>query len=222
MPAMIRYHDHWATATLYMMRRLNTDDFIALLSGKGDTSSCSRIWRFGGHNQFTISDSTVEAVLMQSSTTSYENLRNSGYIYHMPRAFAHSACFIPYISEQSGAKIRRCFQRVKATVAEWSRYRIVAGLFTSSSPVLLKTRRVGQRCTLNLKRAETSSRWCDVIVRREKCQLRCHPRHLTMAQNYVDLIISSHGHLKRTTSELAPNFRTSKTHQREDFELRQI
>ncbi|GFW17628.1 hypothetical protein TNCV_2651851 [Trichonephila clavipes] len=30
----------------------------------------------------------------------------------------------------------------------------------SSSPVLLKIRRVGQRCTLNLSRAETSSLWC--------------------------------------------------------------
>ncbi|GFS88189.1 hypothetical protein TNCV_3149541 [Trichonephila clavipes] len=29
----------------------------------------------------------------------------------------------------------------------------------SSSPVQLKTRRVGQRCTLNLSRAETSSCW---------------------------------------------------------------
>ncbi|GFW32449.1 uncharacterized protein TNCV_676081 [Trichonephila clavipes] len=46
-----------------------------------------------------------------------------------------------------------------AAVAEWYRYRIVACLVTSSSPVPLKTRRVGQRCTLNLSRAETSSRW---------------------------------------------------------------
>ncbi|GFW30470.1 uncharacterized protein TNCV_454081 [Trichonephila clavipes] len=37
----------------------------------------------------------------------------------------------------------------------------------SSSPVVpLKTHRVGQRCTLNLSRAETSSRWCGVVVRR--------------------------------------------------------
>ncbi|GFS63478.1 retrovirus-related Pol polyprotein from transposon opus [Trichonephila clavipes] len=36
----------------------------------------------------------------------------------------------------------------------------------SSSPVPLKTRRVWQRCTLNLSRAETSSRWCGVVVRR--------------------------------------------------------
>ncbi|GFY35193.1 uncharacterized protein TNCV_5045671 [Trichonephila clavipes] len=36
----------------------------------------------------------------------------------------------------------------------------------SSSPVPLKTRRVGQRCTLNLSRAETSSRGCGVVVRR--------------------------------------------------------
>ncbi|GFW13577.1 hypothetical protein TNCV_1210431 [Trichonephila clavipes] len=36
----------------------------------------------------------------------------------------------------------------------------------NSSPVLLKTHRVAQRCTLNLSRAETSSRWCGVVVRR--------------------------------------------------------
>ncbi|GFT13608.1 uncharacterized protein TNCV_3830811 [Trichonephila clavipes] len=54
-----------------------------------------------------------------------------------------------------------------AAVAEWYRYRTVAGLVTGSSPVPLKTRRVGQRCTLNLSRAETSSRWCGVVVRRE-------------------------------------------------------
>ncbi|GFY27520.1 uncharacterized protein TNCV_2071401 [Trichonephila clavipes] len=56
----------------------------------------------------------------------------------------------------------------------------------SSSPVPLKTRRVGQQCTLNLSRAEMSSRWCGVVVRRGRgCQLRCRPRHLTMVQNYV-------------------------------------
>ncbi|GFW22812.1 uncharacterized protein TNCV_2380271 [Trichonephila clavipes] len=53
-----------------------------------------------------------------------------------------------------------------AAVAEWYRYWIVACLVTSSSPVPLKTRHVGQRCTLNLLRAETSSSWCGVVVRR--------------------------------------------------------
>ncbi|GFT75554.1 uncharacterized protein TNCV_1135251 [Trichonephila clavipes] len=53
-----------------------------------------------------------------------------------------------------------------AAVVEWYRYRIVACFVTGSSPVPLKTRRVGQRCTLNLSRAETSSRWCSVVVRR--------------------------------------------------------
>ncbi|GFY26745.1 uncharacterized protein TNCV_4374911 [Trichonephila clavipes] len=42
----------------------------------------------------------------------------------------------------------------------------VACFVTGSSPVPLKTRRVGQRCTLNLSRAETSSRWFGVVVRR--------------------------------------------------------
>ncbi|GFT82519.1 transposable element Tcb2 transposase [Trichonephila clavipes] len=37
----------------------------------------------------------------------------------------------------------------------------------SSSPVPLKTRRVGERCTLNRSRAQTSSHWCGVVVRRE-------------------------------------------------------
>ncbi|GFW72045.1 uncharacterized protein TNCV_4789331 [Trichonephila clavipes] len=46
-----------------------------------------------------------------------------------------------------------------AAVAEWYRYRTVACFVTGSSPVPLKTRRVGQRCTLHLSRAETSSRW---------------------------------------------------------------
>ncbi|GFX39511.1 uncharacterized protein TNCV_2668731 [Trichonephila clavipes] len=45
-------------------------------------------------------------------------------------------------------------------------YRIVACLVASSSPAPLKTLRVGQRCTLNLSRAETSFRWCGVVVRR--------------------------------------------------------
>ncbi|GFV70850.1 uncharacterized protein TNCV_3754601 [Trichonephila clavipes] len=56
--------------------------------------------------------------------------------------------------------------RLVAAVAKWYTYRFVACLLTSSSPVPLKTRRVGQRCTLNLSRAETSSRWCGVVVRR--------------------------------------------------------
>ncbi|GFV42090.1 hypothetical protein TNCV_2602901 [Trichonephila clavipes] len=47
----------------------------------------------------------------------------------------------------------------------------------SSIPVPLKTRRVGQRCTLNMSRAETSSRWCGVVVRRGGCQLRAKSKN---------------------------------------------
>ncbi|GFV30764.1 uncharacterized protein TNCV_3666551 [Trichonephila clavipes] len=61
----------------------------------------------------------------------------------------------------------KCFEDdCVAAVAEWYGHRIVANFVTSSSPVPLKTRRVGQRCTLNLSSAETSSRWCGVVVRR--------------------------------------------------------
>ncbi|GFV02989.1 uncharacterized protein TNCV_2744521 [Trichonephila clavipes] len=53
----------------------------------------------------------------------------------------------------------------------------------SSSPESLKTRHVGERCTLNLSRAQTSSGWCGVVVKRGACQLRCRPLHLAMVQN---------------------------------------
>ncbi|GFT46563.1 uncharacterized protein TNCV_3184211 [Trichonephila clavipes] len=53
---------------------------------------------------------------------------------------------------------------------------------TSSSPVPLKTRRVEERCTLHLSRAQTSSCWSGIIVKRG--QVKYHPRHLTMVQNY--------------------------------------
>ncbi|GFX76650.1 hypothetical protein TNCV_3163681 [Trichonephila clavipes] len=36
----------------------------------------------------------------------------------------------------------------------------------SSIPEPLKTFRVGERCTLSLSRAKTSSHWCGVVVRR--------------------------------------------------------
>ncbi|GFX69472.1 uncharacterized protein TNCV_380411 [Trichonephila clavipes] len=44
--------------------------------------------------------------------------------------------------------------------------RIVAVFITSSSTIPLQTRRVVQRCMLNLSRAETSSHWCGVVVRK--------------------------------------------------------
>ncbi|GFW77776.1 uncharacterized protein TNCV_2805231 [Trichonephila clavipes] len=53
---------------------------------------------------------------------------------------------------------------------------------TSLSSVPLKTRRVGERCTLNLSRALTCSCWSGVVVKRG--QLKYRPRHLTMVQNY--------------------------------------
>ncbi|GFV55406.1 hypothetical protein TNCV_146791 [Trichonephila clavipes] len=36
----------------------------------------------------------------------------------------------------------------------------------SSSPVPLKTRRVGEQCSLNMSRAQTSFHWFGVVVRR--------------------------------------------------------
>ncbi|GFX53181.1 uncharacterized protein TNCV_361761 [Trichonephila clavipes] len=86
---------------------------------------------------------------------------------------------------------RRAFQNPRSrtvivtAVAKWYRYRIVACLVTNSSPVPLKTHRVRQRCTLNLSRAETSSRWCGVLARRGGASSGVVHVILTMVQNYV-------------------------------------
>ncbi|GFX99287.1 hypothetical protein TNCV_2494681 [Trichonephila clavipes] len=42
----------------------------------------------------------------------------------------------------------------------------------------------GVRCTLSLSRAQTSSRWCGVVVRRGGCQLKCCSHHFTLVQDY--------------------------------------
>ncbi|GFX87263.1 hypothetical protein TNCV_3819931 [Trichonephila clavipes] len=71
----------------------------------------------------------------------------------------------PWVHEQmfrsTGLSKALLYHRVQAAVvAEWSSYRIVAGLVTSSSAVPVKTRHVGERCTFNLSRVQKSSRWC--------------------------------------------------------------
>ncbi|GFX96122.1 hypothetical protein TNCV_2290121 [Trichonephila clavipes] len=47
-----------------------------------------------------------------------------------------------------------------------------------SSPVPLKTSRVGQRCTLNLSRAETSSRWGSEGCGSPEVKVSDHGRHV--------------------------------------------
>ncbi|GFS52425.1 reverse transcriptase domain-containing protein [Trichonephila clavipes] len=74
-------------------------------------------------------------------------------------------CASHIVRRQRGNR-RSSHANLVAAVTEWSRYQNVVGLVTSSSPVPLKTRRIGERCTLNLSRAQTSSRWCGVVVRR--------------------------------------------------------
>ncbi|GFU81390.1 uncharacterized protein TNCV_1380581 [Trichonephila clavipes] len=54
----------------------------------------------------------------------------------------------------------------------------------SSSPIPLKIRCLGERCMLNLSRAQTSSRWCGVVVRKRGCHGGERGCHLTTAQNY--------------------------------------
>ncbi|GFS68239.1 hypothetical protein TNCV_5028551 [Trichonephila clavipes] len=66
------------------------------------------------------------------------------------------------------------------SAAEWSRYQIVACLVTSSSPVPLKTRRVGERFTQTYRELKRPP--VGVVLTRGGSELRCRPRHLTMVQ----------------------------------------
>ncbi|GFU89066.1 uncharacterized protein TNCV_2895141 [Trichonephila clavipes] len=103
---------------------------------------------------------SVLVILNRENTVDESN----GTPNHKARGPGHRKFF-------SGPGLQRVLRRpylghMAAAVAEWYRYRTMACFVTGSSPVPLKTRRVGQRCTLNLSRAETSSRWCGVVVRR--------------------------------------------------------
>ncbi|GFU84869.1 hypothetical protein TNCV_2128101 [Trichonephila clavipes] len=51
-------------------------------------------------------------------------------------------------------------------------YLLITKDVTSSSPVPLKTRRVWERCTLNLSKAQTSSFWSGVVVKRGRLKYR--------------------------------------------------
>ncbi|GFS80916.1 hypothetical protein TNCV_126591 [Trichonephila clavipes] len=89
-------------------------------------------------------------------------------------------------------------------------------------PVPQKTRRVGQRCTLNLSRAEMSSRWCGVVVRRGvpaqvspssfdhfsklrgpslKALVKLNIATLIFTHLATDLVILNHGQVTRMTLE---------------------
>ncbi|GFX53842.1 uncharacterized protein TNCV_1597881 [Trichonephila clavipes] len=93
---------------------------------------------------------------------SVKRLRSRDLLIETTLNSCHGVISEPDLLGTSDSEILEGFsdQGVVAAVAEWYGYRIVACLVTSSNPVPLKIHRVGQRCTLNLSRAETSSRWC--------------------------------------------------------------
>ncbi|GFY19730.1 transposable element Tcb1 transposase [Trichonephila clavipes] len=115
---------------------------------------------------------------------------------------------LPLTPEHRQLRLQWCQARSMWNVTDWQKV-----VFSNESRFVLRTddkrvrvwRRPGERYNsphtvlrhttrtagvmvwgpLNLSRADTSSRWCGVVVRRGRCQLRCRPRHLTKVQNYV-------------------------------------
>ncbi|GFT97155.1 uncharacterized protein TNCV_3858161 [Trichonephila clavipes] len=82
-------------------------------------------------------------------------------------------------------------------------------LLMNSSPVPLKTSRVGQRWALNLSRAQTSR---GVPAQVSSSSLN----HATRGLLATDHVILNHGQVTWTTPELAPPLLTTTPHQRED------
>ncbi|GFV56432.1 hypothetical protein TNCV_1709821 [Trichonephila clavipes] len=80
----------------------------------------------------------------------------------------------------------------------------------SSSPVPLKTRRLGMRCTLNLSRAQPSSRWCGVVVKlsnaRRALYLPLNFEPLSSDENDTPELASN------SSSRLSVTFRLDKIH----------
>ncbi|GFV27330.1 uncharacterized protein TNCV_3795251 [Trichonephila clavipes] len=81
--------------------------------------------------------------------------------YFLPRCM-DGGMYQVFLQEVLPVLLQKAPSNIVAVVVKWYRYRIV----TSSSPVPLKSHRVGQRCTLNMSRAEMSSCWCGVVIRR--------------------------------------------------------
>ncbi|GFX45938.1 uncharacterized protein TNCV_2255151 [Trichonephila clavipes] len=75
-------------------------------------------------------------------------------------------CRMEIIASKTPPKWRVPQLRIECNLNGVCSYHSTPFVRWSSSPVPLKIRRVGQRCTLNLSRAETSSRWCGLAVRR--------------------------------------------------------
>ncbi|GFW17393.1 hypothetical protein TNCV_3906021 [Trichonephila clavipes] len=119
-----------------------------------DSDILSRTQAFESHRRFREDRESVkddESSGHPQTTCTAENIRKVSAAVRYPAFLCDSES-----SLYSLHSLQVCRSGV-AAVAEWYRYRIVACLVRSSSPVPLKTRRIGQRCTLNLSRAETSS-----------------------------------------------------------------
>ncbi|GFV58747.1 uncharacterized protein TNCV_3730851 [Trichonephila clavipes] len=89
------------------------------------------------------------------------NRANDGYSVDHKACAAQRKCTV-----QHSDWIQTCSELIQGCGSPVVRVSDHGRYVMSLSPVPLKTRRVGQRCTLNLSRAETSSRWCGVVVRR--------------------------------------------------------
>ncbi|GFU55960.1 hypothetical protein TNCV_3972001 [Trichonephila clavipes] len=83
-------------------------------------------------------------IYKQPDIIKFVKLKRNEWAGHLARINENRCCKKIFLVKPIGNRPRgRQLLRWVATVAEWSRYRIGAGLVTSSSPVPLKTRRVG-------------------------------------------------------------------------------
>ncbi|GFW55430.1 putative DD41D transposase [Trichonephila clavipes] len=98
-------------------------------------------------------------VILEQHVCLFRGVMGAEFLFMDVNARSHRANIVEECLQSENIIPRIC---CVPAVAEWYWYRIVDCLVTSSSPVPFKISREGQRCTLNLSRAEMSSR-CDEV-----------------------------------------------------------
>ncbi|GFX43327.1 uncharacterized protein TNCV_2390351 [Trichonephila clavipes] len=117
---------------------------------------------------------TDKLAVCRNTETTRNHIGMQGHKYHSCKQRVESRGNLSsWVYETFVPSVEHLIFRIPATNG---RIRDMPGIFKnvsdhdrhvmSSSPVPLKIRLVGERCTLNLSRAQRSSRWCGVVVRR--------------------------------------------------------
>ncbi|GFV92069.1 uncharacterized protein TNCV_1895051 [Trichonephila clavipes] len=160
MPAMVGYLNHWATtahrhgeglSTKISGSHVDSMGFTCRNCGGGDRGRVA-IYRPFGEVSLSLNRTVTCMVLKandrRTSCPCHDEFRGPRSDYVRQVVHQQSTRIISESSWGSGSPVVKVSDRDRHVM--------------SSSPVPPKPCRVGQRCTLNLSRAQTSSLWCGI------------------------------------------------------------